>query len=411
MTDRKEILALIPARGNSKSIPRKNIRDFGGYPLIAYSIAAGLQSKLVTRTIVSTDNEEIAAVARKYGAETPFMRPEEFSRDETLDLPVFQHALRWLAENENYHPDVVLQLRPTSPFRPHALLDQTIQLLLDNPKADSVRGVVPSGQNPYKMWQVTADGSMCPLLKIEGITEAYNAPRQDLPDIYWQTGHIDAIRPDTILHENSMSGDVIMPLFIEPAFTVDIDTLLDWERAEASVLEGRLDIVAPGRKRRAFPAAAKLLIMDFDGVMTDDRVWVDKDGRELVAASRSDGLGLERLRKLTNIEAMVMSKETNKVVTARCEKLKLPVAQNVQDKASALNKIMQEKKLAADEIIYIGNDLNDLPCFPMVGFAVVPTDAQEVVKKQADLVLAKKGGYGAVRELCELLIAHNQKQG
>ena len=121
-----EVLAVVPARGNSKSIPRKNIRSLGGVPLIAYSIAAGLQSRAVTRTIVSTDDEEIAAVARQYGAETPFMRPEEFSRDETLDFPVFKHALEWLAEHEDYHPDVLIQLRPTSPFRPPELLDQAV---------------------------------------------------------------------------------------------------------------------------------------------------------------------------------------------------------------------------------------------------------------------------------------------
>lgn len=407
MAKKIEVLALIPARGNSKTIPRKNIRDFGGYPLLAYSIAAGLQSKLVTRTIVSTDDEEIATIARQYGAETPFIRPEEFSRDETLDLPVFQHALGWLAENENYHPDVVLQLRPTSPFRPHDLLDKAIQLLMDHPAVDSVRGVVPAGQNPYKMWRIADDGSMQSLLQVEGLKEAYNAPRQDLPDTYWQTGHIDAVRPRAILEKNSMSGDVIMPLHIDPVFSVDIDTVLDWERAETAVLEGRLDIITPGKHRRPFPENVKLLVLDFDGVLTDDRVWVDKDGTEFVAASRSDGMGLERLRKLTGIEVMVMSKESNKVVTARCEKLKLPVAQNVQDKPSALKKIIKEKKLSTDEIIYIGNDLNDVDCFPLVGFVVVPADAYEPVRRQADLVLTKKGGFGAVREFCEILIAHS----
>src|SRR5512136_2838806 len=112
-----EILALIPARGGSKGIPRKNIRSFSGYPLIAWSIAAALQAETVTRTIVSTDDEEIASVAREWGAETPFLRPAEFAQDQTTDLPVFEHALTWLTENENYHPDAVVQLRPTSPIR------------------------------------------------------------------------------------------------------------------------------------------------------------------------------------------------------------------------------------------------------------------------------------------------------
>jgi CMP-N-acetylneuraminic acid synthetase len=98
--------------------------------------------------IVSTDDEEIAAVARQYGAEVPFMRPPEFAQDQSLDLPVFQHAVDWLAEHENYHPDVVVQLRPTSPVRPPTLVDEAVNLLLSHPEADSVRGVVPAGQNP-----------------------------------------------------------------------------------------------------------------------------------------------------------------------------------------------------------------------------------------------------------------------
>src|SRR5919201_6543515 len=110
-----KILALIPARGGSKGIPRKNILNFAGYPLIAWSIAAAKQASCITRVIVSTDDEEIASVARKYGAETPFLRPSEFAQDNTTDLPVFQHALQWLDEHEGYQPEIVIQLRPTSP--------------------------------------------------------------------------------------------------------------------------------------------------------------------------------------------------------------------------------------------------------------------------------------------------------
>src|SRR5512140_1442523 len=127
MTD---VLAIIPARGGSKGIPRKNIRDFAGYPLIAYSIAAGLQAKSVSRVIVSTDDEEIAAVARQCGAETPFLRPAEFAQDTSTDLPLFEHALQWLAEHENYRPEVVVQLRPTSPLRPRDLVDRAVSILL-----------------------------------------------------------------------------------------------------------------------------------------------------------------------------------------------------------------------------------------------------------------------------------------
>ena len=164
MTD---ILALIPARGGSKGIPRKNIRLFAGYPLIAWSIAAAKQSALVTRIIVSTDDEEIAAVAREWGAETPFLRPSEFAQDKTTDLPVFEHALKWLEEVEGYRPDVVVQLRPTSPIRPQTMVDNAIRILLEHDDADCVRGVVPAGQNPFKMWRFNGEGKpLNPLLEV-----------------------------------------------------------------------------------------------------------------------------------------------------------------------------------------------------------------------------------------------------
>jgi CMP-N-acetylneuraminic acid synthetase len=236
-----EILALIPARGGSKSIPRKNIRLFAGHPLIAYSIAAGLQAQTVTRVIVSTDDEEIAAVARQYGAETPFLRPAEFSQDATPDLPVFQHALGWLAEHENYHPQIVIQLRPTSPFRRVAYIDEAARLLLERPNEDSDRTVCNPLQNPYKMWRIGPDGFMEPVGVTLGVPgEPYNLPRQALPDVYWQTGYVDAAWAATILDQGSMTGTHILPLVIDPSQWIDIDTSDDWRRAERLLLSGEM---------------------------------------------------------------------------------------------------------------------------------------------------------------------------
>lgn len=398
---RAEVLAIIPARGGSKGIPRKNIRDFAGHPLIAYSIAAGLHAQAVTRVIVSSDDEEIAAVARRYGAETPFLRPEEFAQDQTLDLPVFQHALTWLAEHEGYQPDVVVQLRPTSPVRPVGLVDEAVNLLLASPQADSVRGVVPAGQNPHKMWRIE-DGVMQPLLAVEGIAEPYNAPRQALPPVYWQTGHIDAIRP-RVFAENSMSGGMILPVLVDPRYTVDIDTPKDWARSEWLVWHSGLEMVYPGNRRRGLPARVDLLVLDFDGVLTDNRVWVDQDGRETVSANRSDSYGLNLLRS-AGTPAMVISLEKNPVVAARCRKMQVEYAQGVEDKASLLREVMAQRGVEPDNVVYVGNDLNDLPCFPLVGCAVAVADALPAVRSAADLVLDLPGGCGAVRELCDLIL-------
>ncbi len=404
---REEVLALVPARGGSKSIPRKNIRLFAGHPLIAYSIAAGLQASAVTRVIVSTDDEEIASVARQYGAETPFLRPAELAQDATTDLPVFQHALKWLDEHEGYRPEIVVQLRPTSPVRPSDCVDRAIEILIRYPEADCVRGVIPSGQNPFKMWRIDAAGRMAPLMQVDGLAEPYNAPRQSLPQTYWQTGHIDAMRVSTILRKGSLSGEVILPLLIDPRYSIDIDSLNDWRRGEWLVLQGggeaRLEMVHPGRAPRPLPERVDLLVLDFDGVLTDNRVWVGEDGYEQVAAYRSDSLALARLRQ-AGVEALVLSMETNPVVTARSKKMKVPVLQGIVDKAAVLTGFLAERGINPSHVVYVGNDVNDLPCFPIVGCAVVPEDAQPQALRQADLVLENRGGHGAVRELCDILI-------
>ena len=231
LVNSQDALVIIPARGGSKSIPRKNIKDFAGYPLIAYSIAAGLAADSISRVIVSTDDEEIAEVARNYGAEVPFLRPEEFSRDNTPDLPVFQHALEWLQSKEEYRPKIVVQLRPTSPLRRKELIDQAVLRLLERPEADSIRTICIPFQNPYKMWRISADGFMKPLLSIN-LPEPYNLPRQALPEIYWQTGYVDAAWSETILDKNSMTGDAILPLVIGAEEWIDIDSPDDWVRAE-----------------------------------------------------------------------------------------------------------------------------------------------------------------------------------
>ncbi len=404
-----ETLALIPARGGSKGIPRKNIRLFAGYPLIAWSIAAAKQSSSVTRVIVSTDDPEIAAVAREHGAETPFLRPSELAQDHTTDLPVFEQALTWLEENEGYRPEIVVQLRPTSPIRPKDCVDNAVKILRAHADADCVRGVVPAGQNPHKMWRFAGEGQpMKPLLQVEGIAEPYNAPRQILPPIYWQTGHIDAIRVATIEQKKSLTGDVIYPLVIDPRYTVDIDNLSDWAKYEALAMSG-LPMVTPGKAKRSMPEKIDLIICDFDGVLTDNRVWVDRDGRESVAACRSDSIRVKDMRAF-GIEIMILSSEVDPVVAARAKKMRVEAVQGValHDKGRVMREILQQKNIDAANVIYIGNDLNDLPCFEVAGWAVAVADAYPEVLRAADFVLSTPGGHGALRELCDYLLKQNK---
>ena len=404
MTKELEVLAIIPARGGSKGIPRKNIRIFAGHPLIAYSIAAGLQAETVTRVLVTTDDEEIAEIARQYGAETPFLRPAELAGDNTLDLPVFLHALAWLAEQENYLPEVVVHLRPTTPIRPPDLVDCAVRLLLEHPEADSVRGVTPAHQNPFKMWLMNGDGKLLrPLTTVPGVDESYNAPRQVLPTAFSHTGLMDVIRPATILEMNSMSGKVILPMLFDPVYSADLDTPDDWRRAEESILTCGRVMVWPEKPRRRMPEKIKLLVLGFDDVLAENLVRMNQDGREMMAAIRSDSYGINLLRQY-GVETVVISNKDNPVFAAQYRKLNITCIQGEDDKLSALKKLLSRRNADPAGVVYCGKDINDLPCFPLVGWAVAVADAQPEVAHQADFVLRQPGGLAAVRELCECIL-------
>jgi len=225
-----EVLALIPARGGSKALPRKNVRLLAGKPLIAHSIGHALAAETVTRTIVSTDDEEIAEAARAAGAEVTFMRPAELAQDDSRDLGVFQHALLWLHENEGYSPELVVHLRPTHPVRRVERIDEAVRALAADPSADSVRSVSGPEQTPYKMWRV-AGGYLEPLLEVEGLPDAHSRPRQLLPEVWWQNGYVDVVRTQTILELESMTGVRILPFVVdEPTVEIDYEDAL--KRAE-----------------------------------------------------------------------------------------------------------------------------------------------------------------------------------
>jgi N-acylneuraminate cytidylyltransferase len=228
-----DILAIIPARGGSKGVPRKNIKLLAGEPLIAHTIREARNSGYITRIVVSTDDEEIAQIARDLGAEVPFMRPQELALDHVTDLPVFEHCLRWLAEHQAYSPDIVVHLRPTAPLRTASHIDRAIELFLASPGTDCVRSVSPANEQPLKMWGIE-EGYLTPYIPADvyGIKEPYNMPRQKLPPAYIQNGAVDVIKPEVILNKNSMTGDVIKALVMDSEESVSIDSILDWELAE-----------------------------------------------------------------------------------------------------------------------------------------------------------------------------------
>lgn len=237
-----EILAIIPARGGSKGLPNKNILPLAGHPLIAYSVKVAQQSKYITRTIVSTDSQKIAETGKKYGAEVPFMRPEEFATDTSRDFEVFEHAIDWLQQNEAYKPDIIVQLRPTSPIRLPQELDKAIELFIKS-NSDSLRAVTPSPCTPYKMWVLNGEITpMDPLLKLEGVKEPFNEPRQHLPKVYWQTGTLDIFWTKTLVEKRSLTGDSILPFVIEEKYAIDIDDIMSFRRAEQIIKDSQISL-------------------------------------------------------------------------------------------------------------------------------------------------------------------------
>jgi len=246
------VLALIPARADSKSLLHKNIRPIAGKPLMVHSIEQALSAKVVDRTLVSTDNEGYAAIARKAGAEVPFLRPAGISGDLATDLEVFQHALNWLVKEDGWCPDLIVHLRPTHPIRRPEDIDAAIQLLVDHKEWDAVRSISPAPYTPYKMWTIASGDLLTPVASC-GVSEAWNQPRQALPEVWIQNACIDVTRATTILELGSMTGRQIGAFRMSDFH--DIDTLEELESAMVAMHKGS-----------TLPTG-KTFVCDIDGVI------------------------------------------------------------------------------------------------------------------------------------------------
>lgn len=229
-----ETYGVIIARGGSKRIPGKNVKNFCGKPLIAWTIEEAKKVTGMSRILVSTDDEEIARVAREYGAEVPFMRPSELAEDLTPDLPVFQHLLEWLQTNEGTLPDAVAHLRVTGPLRTSEDMQRGIELLTAQPEYDSLRAVIPAPLHPLKTYRLEG-GTLLPYIsdEVSGLHEPYNAPVQSLPKAYASAGYFSVIRTRTLQELNSMTGPKILGYVCDAINATDIDTPFDFMIAEA----------------------------------------------------------------------------------------------------------------------------------------------------------------------------------
>lgn len=226
-----KVLAIIPARGGSQGVPKKNIKILAGRPLIAYTINAALRSKYHPRVVVSTDDESIAEIAREFGAEVPFIRPSHLAKHDTPMLPVLQHAIECL-KKDGYNADIIAVLQPTSPLRTSEHIDQAISILL-NTGADSVVSLCEAEHSPYWMKKIDRAGRVTPFLDTE---KEYNR-RQDLPKVYRLNGAIFITRPDIIVKKGRVLGDDTRAYIMKVEDSIDIDTEFDFKIAELIMKE------------------------------------------------------------------------------------------------------------------------------------------------------------------------------
>ena len=208
------IIGLIPARGGSKGIPKKNIKLLAGYPLITYSIIASKLSSKIKRTIISTDSQEFAEIALSYGAEVPFLRPKEISKDNSLDIEYVNHALDWFQTHEGNQPEYLVILPPPTPLRDPVLIDRAIEKIIQNEEATSLRSAHETRESPYKLFQIK-DDFYAGMFPDDPRPEYYNLPRQAFPPVYHPNGYVDIIKSQTVTNLGSLHGPRILS-FITP---------------------------------------------------------------------------------------------------------------------------------------------------------------------------------------------------
>jgi N-acylneuraminate cytidylyltransferase len=380
-------LAIIPARGGSQRIPRKNLWPLAGAPLVVHSIRHALAARAVAEVVVSTDDDEIAEISRAAGA-TVRRRPAAIAdgkaSSESALIDVLDDRLaRGLAD-----ADLVVFLQCTSPIRGQTDIDDAVETLLRH-EADSLLSVC---RNSRYIWMPEGDTH-----RSVNYDFRRRQMEQDLPPQWQENGSIYITRTPLLRQWNNRLGGTIAVHEMDYWSSFQVDdpddlALVDW------ILWNRVT-----RFPKPLPGV-RLLVLDFDGVMTDNRVWLDDAGRELVACDRGDGWGVARLRE-TGFPVAVVSTERNGVVAARCRKLGLECRQDVADKPAAVRELAAAHGVPLDEVAYLGNDVNDLPAMLVVGTPVAVADAHPDVIRAAKRVLTAQGGRGAVREICDMLLA------
>lgn len=412
----RRVLAVIPARGGSKGVPAKNLAPVGGVPLVARAVRECRASRLVTDVVVSTDDQAIAAAARQAGAEV-VLRPAAIAGDTATSEAAVLHAMDAHEALHGSAVDVVLLVQCTSPFIVREDVDGIVNAIVAN-GADTAHTVAPFHGFVWRDADDEATAVVEPARSEEvgGATKVANSTvasggygvnhdksfrprRQDRPQDFLETGAVygmDAAGFRKVGHRFFGRTELVRT---DPARVLEIDD--PHELARARALAPLFDADRPG----SLPTADDIdaVVLDFDGTQTDDRVLIDSDGREFVSVHRGDGLGIAALRK-SGLKMLILSSEQNPVVAARARKLQLPVLHGIDRKDLALKQWCEEQGIAPERVLYVGNDVNDLPCFALVGWPVAVGSAHDVVRGAARAVTTVAGGDGAVREIASWIL-------
>ncbi|MEU6377773.1 N-acylneuraminate cytidylyltransferase [Streptomyces sp. NPDC046909] len=388
------VLAVIPARGGSKGVPAKNLAPVGGVPLVARAVRECRATRLVTDVVVSTDDQAIAAAAREAGAEV-VLRPAAIAGDTATSEAAVLHAMDTHEALHGAAVDVVMLVQCTSPFIVREDVEAVAAAVVEQ-GADTAVTVAPFHGF---IWRDEVDSAAEQGGYGVNHDKSYRPRRQDRPQDLLETGAayaMDAAGFRKYQHRFFGRTELVRT---DPARVLEIDDPHDLARARA--LAPLFDADRPG----ALPSFEDIdaVVLDFDGTQTDDRVLIDADGKEFVSVHRGDGLGIAALRK-SGLKMLILSTEQNPVVAARARKLKLPVLHGIDRKDLALKQWCEEQGIAPERVLYVGNDVNDLPCFALVGWPVAVASAHDVVRGAARAVTTLPGGDGAIREIASWIL-------
>lgn len=384
------VVAVIPVRGGSKGVPRKNVRPVGGVPLVERAVRSCLRARSIDIVAVSTDDAEIAAVARRAGA-VVIDRPAELAGDTATSESAVLHALDVLAA-EGSDAATVVFVQATSPFIDPADLDRGVAAVRD----DGYDSAFSAFETYAFLWRHEGDPA-APHAEAVGHDASFRPRRQDREPNFQETGAFYVFDAAGFRAAGQRFFGRTGIVEVPAASAIEIDDLFELEMANA---------LAPLFDRPE-TIDVDAVVTDFDGVHTDDTAWVDGDGNESVRVSRSDGMGVALLRR-AGIPVFILSSETHHVVRARAEKLGVEVLHGVGDKASALVAWAERAGVPLERIAYLGNDVNDLPALRLVGWPVAVADAHPEVRAAARVILSRAGGDGAVRELAERVLPSRQ---